>query len=172
MSDARNVISTGFCAVLVSLVFTGGPVLAQGDPIIPEQERQQVLTDDLIGMPVYGQNVETGEREEIGDIKSLLLNENNRVTGVVVSFGGFLGMGAKSVAIDWDALEVQQSGPTEFTATVDMTRAQIEEAPAFKTLARKEAERQAEEQMRQQQQQQQGTGVPATGTGTAPTAPE
>lgn len=170
MSDTRKT-STGLSAVLVSLALAGGPVLAQDDAIIPEQDSRQLLTENLIGMPVYGQSQETDGRDKIGDVASLLLNEENRVTGVVVSFGGFLGFGAKSVAIDWDALEIEQFGQSGYAATVGMTRAEIEEAPAFKTLAQKEAER-AEQQMReqqrmqQQQMQEQGTGVTGTGTGT------
>ncbi len=135
--------------------------------MIAEQDERQTLTDDLIGMPVYTLSAQTDGREHIGDIQSLLLNENNRLTGVVVSIGGFLGFGAKSVALDWDALEVEQFGQSGFVANVELTREDLEEAPAFKTLAQKRAEdeqRRAQEQMQQQQEEmQQGTG---SGTGT------
>lgn len=166
MGNARN-ISIGLSAALVSLAFAGNPALAQDDAIIPEQDSRQVMTENLIGMSVYGQSEETDELEKIGDVESLLLNKDNRVTGVVVSFGGFLGLGGKLVAIDWDALKLDEFGERAFMATVDMTLAEIEEAPAFKTLALKEAERAQQEmreerqEMREQQQQmlEQGAGA-------------
>ncbi len=166
VKNGRNLVA-GVTAVLVSLALVGVPAMAQDqdEAVISEQAERETLTDDLIGMPVYTPNTETDGREHIGDIQSLLLNENNRLTGVVVSIGGFLGFGAKSVALDWESLEIEQFGQSGFVANVELTREELEEAPAFKTLAQKRAEeeqRRAQEQM-EQQQQQQGTGG---GTGT------
>lgn len=168
--NGRN-LATGILVVLVSLSLAGAPALAQDEAVISEQDEQQTLTDDLIGMPVYTQSEQTDGREQIGSIESLLLDEDDRLTGVVVSVGGFLGFGAKSVALDWKAVEIRQWGTSGYVANVGLTRQQLEDAPEFKTLvqkqAREAAERAREEAERQQQEmleQQQGTGT-NTGTG-------
>ncbi len=163
MTNARR-IPASLSAVLVSLALAGGPALAQDDAVISEQDERQTLTDDLIGMAVYSRNPDTEDRENIGRIDSLLLNDENQVTGVVISVGGFIGFGAKSVALDWDAVEVEQFGQTGFVANVEITREDLEAAPAFKTLAEKEAEEDAE-RAQQQMEQQQSTGTGGTGTG-------
>jgi len=165
-------LSTGIVTVLVAVALSSTPAPTQEEAVIPEQDERQTLTDDLIGMPVYTHKETTDGREKIGSIESLLLDEENRLTGVVVSVGGFLGFGAKSVALDWEVVEMRQWGTSGYVANVDMTRQQLEDAPSFKTLAQKQAEEAArrarEEAERQQQemleQQQQGTG---TGTGGA-----
>lgn len=154
-------------ALLLAASLAGSPAIAQtGNAIIPEQDERQTLTDDLIGQPVLARTPETDDHENVGSIDGLLLNENNRLTGAVVSVGGFLGFGAKSIALDWNALEIEQFGETQYVVTIDMSREQLEEAPAFKTLAEKEAER-ARQQMEQQPPQPAvGGGVPAAhGTG-------
>lgn len=173
MVKARN-IATGLGVALVSLALAGTPAAAQDEAVITEQDERQTLTDDLIGMPVYTRSEDTDSRDQIGSIQSLLLDAENRLTGVVVSIGGFLGFGAKSVALDWDAVEVRQWGTSGFVANVEMTREDLEAAPEFKTLAQKQAEEAAErarEEMERQQQEMledQSTGT-GTGTGTGGT---
>lgn len=157
---------TGVSAAFVIVALAGAPALGQSsveEVVIPEQAEQQTLTDDLIGQSVYSRLQGSEDLEQVGTIESLLLNEDNRLTGVVLSMGGFLGFGAKSIAIAWDALEIEEFAPTEFVATIDMTVEELENAPAFKTLAEKEAER-AQEQM--QTEQMQGTGATGTTGGT------
>lgn len=158
---------------LAAGALAGGAALGQSEEaLIEQQDERQILTDDLIGMNVYGRNTQSDSPDHIGTVESLLLDESNRLTGVVITFGGFLGFGAKKVAVDWEAIEMRKFSETNYGAFVEMTREQIEEAPEFKSLARVKAEEAAErerQQLEQQQQQQQGSGTGtggATGTGT------
>lgn len=160
MGNARRLI-TGLFVGLAALALAGGPALAQDAAVIPEQDERQTLTDDLIGMPVYIRNAQTDARERIGSIQSLLLNEDSRLAGVVVSIGGVLGFGAKSVAMDWAAVELEQFGETGFVANVAMTREQLEEAPEFRTLTQVKAEEAIERERQQIEQQQDETGTDA-----------
>lgn len=68
----------------------------------PVQEEGQVLASWMIGAPVLG----PGE-EAIGAVDDILLDAQGRTIGIVVGVGGFLGVGARDVAIDLAAIEVR-----------------------------------------------------------------
>src|SRR5579859_7337511 len=53
----------------------------------------------LIGVNVY--NV---QKEKLGDISDLLLDQSGKVSGVVIGVGGFLGIGERDILVDLDKL--------------------------------------------------------------------
>ncbi len=113
------------------------PEPAPPDALITEQSADQVLSDSVIGMTVYNR-----DSESIGKIDDLIMNSGGQVIGAIVSVGGFLGMGAKSVALDWNAFEVNQE---ENAAYVEFTESQLRAAPEFKDLFDLEYERRSRE---------------------------
>src|SRR5690606_2593824 len=78
---------------------------AQPGGFITQQATSQKMADDFIGM-----NVESMNKEKIGKVSDLLLDDQNRVIGAVLSVGGFLGNGEKNLAVAWYELQIQQSG--------------------------------------------------------------
>ena len=60
----------------------------------------------MIGMPVH--NGTGSGSPQVGKIDDLIMTEGNRVTMAVIAAGGFLGMGAKLVAVPWSQLQVQR----------------------------------------------------------------
>src|SRR5262245_57759973 len=69
--------------------------------IIPEQKESEVLAEDLVGANVFGP-----DNEKVGTIEDLILDEQKKVTGVVVGVGGFLGIGKKEVGLNWEQAKV------------------------------------------------------------------
>jgi sporulation protein YlmC with PRC-barrel domain len=72
--------------------------------------------------------------KDIGDIKDVVLDGNaNRVSYVVVSYGGFMGMGNKLFAIPLGAFEFRQDGDKKDEYKVHMTIAEdnLKNAPGF-----------------------------------------
>ncbi len=68
-------------------------------------------------------------KDEIGD---LIIDQDGQVVAVVVNVGGFLGMGEKDVAIDWN--KVKMSGNADDRdLRVDMTREELETASEFES---------------------------------------
>lgn len=61
------------------------------------------LASRLIDQPVYSTAGE--DAEEIGNITDLVFNADGQITAVIIGVGGFLGIGEKSVAVDFSALE-------------------------------------------------------------------
>lgn len=57
--------------------------------------------DDVIGKNLKHR----GSDEEVGDIQDLIIGEDGRILGVVVTTGAFLGLGGQDVGLSWDHVE-------------------------------------------------------------------
>ena len=101
------------------------------------QKDGEQITSDLIGMSVVN-----SAGESVGKIANLIIDKDHRVTGAVLSVGGFLGLGAKSVAVPWDALKIE-SRDNHHVAVIAMSNDEIVNAPDFKTQAQVKAESEA-----------------------------
>jgi ribosomal 30S subunit maturation factor RimM len=55
----------------------------------------------IIGASVYNE-----QNQQVGDVSDLFLSKQNQVAIVVVSVGGFLGMGSKLVSVPIDKLQI------------------------------------------------------------------
>ena len=74
----------------------------------------------LIGMAVHSsQNLQS---PQIGKIDDLVMTGDSKVTMAVIAVGGFLGLGAKLVAVPWSQLQMQPDAGRLILpgATVDM----------------------------------------------------
>ncbi len=67
-------------------------------------DAQNFTVDDLQGARVYSTS-----DEDLGEISELLV-EDGKLTRAVVDVGGFLGMGEKPVAVDFEKLQILKSG--------------------------------------------------------------
>ncbi len=133
------------------------PVVQQA--VIEEQQSNQLLTTDLIGTDVMSRS-----QGKIGTLSGILFDQNDRIVGGVVAVGGFLGLGAKDVALSWDQFDVRLD---ENLVYVDMSQAQLEAAPAFKDrdaikaeqdAARAQAEFEAQQEALEKQMQESNDG--------------
>lgn len=80
--------------------------------------------DTLIGNDVHNLQDDT-----LGDIKEIMLDTNNgKIAYVVMSCGGFLGIGEKLFAIPWQALSLDTENKC-FLLNAD--KAKLENAPGF-----------------------------------------
>lgn len=66
-----------------------------------KQKPTQFLAKDRL----IGQQVKNKEGKVIGDIEDIIVGDENKVVGVVMGVGGFLGAGEKKVAVRYRALE-------------------------------------------------------------------
>ena len=59
-----------------------------------------VAPADIMSSKLVGQDVYNNQGEKIGDVADLVIDNGKTITGVVLSVGGFLGMGEHYVLID------------------------------------------------------------------------
>jgi hypothetical protein len=124
---------------------------------LTEQEDAQTLAED----EVIGAEVRNISDETVGEIADLVLDQDQKLTGVVLSVGGFLGIGDKWVAVPPDQIELPRDGqPARLKVAV--TEEQLTNAPDFITRETIEAQKAAEQAQRQAMQQQ--IPPPATST--------
>ena len=117
------------------------------------QDETQFLADE----EVIGKNVVNVMDEEVGTIADLVMDQEKKLVGVVLSVGGFLGVGDKWVAVSVDQIDFPtKEQPARLLVAV--TEEQLKNAPDFMTREAVEAEEAAE----QAQQQQQQVPPPAT----------
>ena len=88
----------------------------------------QILATSLIGKMLYNG---TGENaESIGDVNDIVLSPNGEAEAVVVGVGGFLGIGEKDVAVDFERITWAERDGTRWLTT-NATKEELENAPAF-----------------------------------------
>jgi hypothetical protein len=105
--------------------------------VITTQKDGQVLSDSYIGASVVARSTEGVE--SVGKVSELLLDENDKIVGVVVDVGGFLGIAAKPVGLAWTGLSEEMSDGAVLLKT-SLTREELEAAPEFKTLEAQQVE--------------------------------
>ena len=107
------------------------------DAVISAQSDGEVRADQLIGMTVYN-----AEGEKVGSVHDILLDKEGKATGVVLSVGGVLGVGAKSVGLTWKEIDVK---PDQQQVQISYTKDQLEAAPDFKTTEQINSEMNAQQ---------------------------
>lgn len=78
---------------------------------------------------LIGRNIKNPDGDTIGEVSSVLIGRDGKIEAVIVGVGGFLGIGERKVAIDWDDLQVRDNGQT---VVASMTKDQLKALPEFR----------------------------------------
>lgn len=114
----------------------------QGDFIVAQTPGHR------LGTQILGANAVSSDGETVGNVEDFLLDEHHRVVGLVVSVGGFLGIGDRDIAIPLHAAAVVPAPAAQDRGildggilaepvgdvVLDMSAAEIENAPQFVAL--------------------------------------
>ncbi|AQU81662.1 MAG: PRC-barrel domain-containing protein [Halomonas sp.] len=96
---------------------------------LTSQPEGSFYADSLTGNQVKS-SVE--DDEDIGTISNLIIDEDGQIQAVVVGVGGFLGMGEKDVAIEWDSLELtKDEDGDDYVIRVNASQDALEEAEEY-----------------------------------------
>lgn len=106
-------------ASLLLLLLATAPAVAE-TPVL--------ATSDVI--PLLGHVVTDRENQEIGRIVDVLASPEGAPRAVVADVGGFLGMGARRIAITWTMLRFHH-GPGGWAVSVDAPGAAVAAAPEY-----------------------------------------
>jgi sporulation protein YlmC with PRC-barrel domain len=98
-----------------------------GAQFVAAQKPDQFLASKFKGTDVIG-----SENEKIGDITDILFTKDGKIEAFVVSVGGFLGMGAKDIAMAPNAFQFEKDPNfAAYKAKVSMTKDQVKQAANF-----------------------------------------
>ncbi|RYI28639.1 MAG: PRC-barrel domain containing protein [Acetobacteraceae bacterium] len=78
-----------------------------------------------------GADVRDTSDAAIAEVQDLVLSADGKVTDVVLDVGGFLGIGAKRVAIPMDRLTVAQADGGAVRLWVNMTKEELQALPDY-----------------------------------------
>ena len=97
---------------------TSGATAPRGGQALAELQAEKVI----------GMDVVNAKGDEIGEVKDLVL-DNQQVAHAVVSVGGFLGIGAKDVAVPFEQLRV---GPENVILMSETSESELKQMPEYK----------------------------------------
>src|SRR5271166_1124173 len=106
---------------------TAADVPAKGPDFVSLQN-SDMLSSNVVGLDIYNQ-----QNDNIGKIQDVAFDGSKKITGYILSVGGFLGMGTHYVAVDPDAVAVKyDAGNKVWRATMNATMDQLKSGPEFK----------------------------------------
>ncbi|WP_170317797.1 PRC-barrel domain-containing protein [Paroceanicella profunda] len=105
----------------------GGGTLMSAPEGYKETPADQIKSDALIGAPVYD-----AEDAEIGEVTEIVMNEDGAAQKAIVDVGGFLGLGAKRVSVEFKELQIMQGeDENDLRIYVQTTGEQLKEMPTY-----------------------------------------
>ena len=81
---------------------------------------------------VLGREVRSTADENMGRIVDVIVERSGTVRAAVIDFGGFLGVGSRRIAVDWNALRFEPASAKRDVITLELTRDQVKAAPEYK----------------------------------------
>jgi hypothetical protein len=95
--------------------------VAPAVPILESHELQGIL----------GKEVLSAVGENMGRIVDVVVDRTGQVRAAAIDFGGFLGVGSRKIAVDWEALHFPRPGDKAGRVTLEFTRDQVKSGPEF-----------------------------------------
>ena len=82
---------------------------------------------------MIGRSVQGSDGEPLGKVKDAVVDaQSGKIQKLVIASGGFLGLGAKNVALDFDRVEVRPEGGI---VAKDVTQKDVEAMPRYDVAA-------------------------------------
>jgi hypothetical protein len=100
-------------------------------PEVPAEPSVTVL-GSLQAQGVLGREVRSNVNENMGRIVDVIVDRAGHVRAAIIDFGGFLGVGSRKIAVDWNALRFHPDGAKRDVVTLELTRDQVKAAPEYK----------------------------------------
>ena len=91
-----------------------------------QQERKD-LEEGFRAIKIIDQMVKNVQGEELGEVDDLIMSRNGKIKKVILSVGGFLGVGDRLVAVPFKSLQIGEKGDIVY----NVTKQQLENHPVF-----------------------------------------
>jgi len=95
-------------------------------PAAPVKEVAPNKTIALLGQPVIGPL-----GQEVGRVVDVLVDGKGDPQAAVIDFGGFMGVGIRKIAVQWNTLHFNPGDP-KYPVVLDLLPEQLKAAPAYK----------------------------------------
>ncbi len=89
----------------------------------------EARAENLIGGAVYG----PGE-ERLGEVGDLIIEDGGAIQAMIVDFGGFLGVGEKMVAVDYEDITLMKDDEGEPYLVTSLSESELQAAPEYREI--------------------------------------
>jgi hypothetical protein len=104
-----------------------------GNPPESTVDQASIVVDNREVEGVLGKEVRSVANENIGRIVEVIVDRGGQVRAAVIDFGGFLGVGSRKIAVDWNKLRFTSSNDDQRGRIVlELTKDQMRAAPEYK----------------------------------------
>ena len=122
--------------IAASLALLASPALAQEAKTTgtapAEAKFSTVSKDEMFSSKLKGLNVTNQKDETVGEITDIAM-KGNQVDALILSVGGFLGMGEHYVAVSPSSVSIRRDAKNDkWLASMNTTKEALKEAPEFK----------------------------------------
>ena len=122
--------------ITASLAMLASPAFAEDTKTVgtapAEAKFSTVSKDEMFSSKMKGLNVYNQKDESVGEITDLAI-KGNQVDALILSVGGFLGMGEHYVAVSPSSVNVKRDAKNDkWVATMNTTKEALKAAPEFK----------------------------------------
>ncbi|WBJ98785.1 PRC-barrel domain-containing protein [Methylocystis parvus] len=90
-----------------------------------------IPSNALLVSNIYDRNVYDAGENKLGEIKDIVIDRSGTIGAVIVSVGGFLGVGDKDVAVAFEAVNISQRNNKTWLS-MNTTKAALMSATGFK----------------------------------------
>jgi hypothetical protein len=111
---------------------TTPPGVRAVDPTTVRMTFYTVRPADMLMSNFMDTDVYNLQNEEIGEIEDVIIDEGRTIRAIVISVGGFLGIGDRNVAVEPGSLVITRGEGGMIRAVVNTTREDLQRAPEFK----------------------------------------
>ena len=80
---------------------------------------------------ILGREVVSTANENMGRIADVIVDHRGQVRAAIIDFGGFLGVGSRKIAVEWNALHFPPPDKPDVKITLELTRDQVKAAPEY-----------------------------------------
>jgi sporulation protein YlmC with PRC-barrel domain len=91
------------------------------------QQERMYLQEGFRASKIIDQTVKNALGEKLGEVDDLIMSRNGKVKKVILSVGGFLGIGDRLVAVPFKSLQISEKGDIVYS----VTKQQLENHPVF-----------------------------------------
>jgi len=86
---------------------------------------------DVSANAVIGAKVRNDNKDTVGSVQDLYVDASGNIKTVVVSVGGFLGVGSKDVAVKWSDIKQSRDGKS-VVLTTSLSKDELKSMPSYK----------------------------------------
>jgi PRC-barrel domain len=81
---------------------------------------------------ILGRTVQGADGKEMGRIVDIMADPAGQVRAAIIDFGGFLGVGSRKIAVNWNALHFAGAVKNRDDIKLEATRDQLKAAPEYR----------------------------------------